>query len=144
MKTIVAVVVAICSLGAVAQQPWQKIQMPTAAEVAERWGAPPPEYGPEPYYGLNGAVNETVIERDLDRMKALGYQAVTVQAGYGMPFDYLSPQYFSFFRVFVGEAKKRSMRVWIVDDAGIPAALRVGSEIYSSPVEGRRCLFVFQ
>ena len=28
MKAIVAVVVAICSLGAVAQQPWQEIQMP--------------------------------------------------------------------------------------------------------------------
>jgi hypothetical protein len=56
----------------VAQQPWQKIQTPTAAEVAETWKAPPPEYGPEPYYRLNGAVNETVIARDLDQMKTLG------------------------------------------------------------------------
>ena len=126
MKAIVTVVVAICSLGAVAQQPWQKIQMPTAAEVAETWAAPPPEYGPEPYYGLNGAVNETVIARDLDRMKAFGYQAVTVQAGYDMPFAYLSPEYFSFFRVFVGEAKKRNMRVWIVDDAGYPSGFAGG------------------
>ena len=49
--------------------------MPTAAQVAQTWKAPPPEYGPEPYYGLNGAVDETVIRRDLDTMKALGYQA---------------------------------------------------------------------
>jgi hypothetical protein len=76
MKAIVTMLVAICSLRAVAQQPWQKIQMPTAAEVAQTWKTPPPE----PYYGLNGAVDETVIRRDLDRMKALGYQAVTVQA----------------------------------------------------------------
>jgi hypothetical protein len=126
MKAIVTVVVAICSLGAVAQQSWQKIQMPTAAEVAETWGAPPPEYGPEPYYGLNGAVNETVIARDLDRMKMLGYQAVTVQAGYDMPFAYLSPEYFTFFRAFVAEAKKRNMRVWIVDDAGYPSGFAGG------------------
>src|SRR5260370_12556123 len=101
MKAIVTVLVAICSLGAVGQQPSQKIQMPTAAEVAQTWKTPPPEYGPEPYYGLNGAVDETVIRRDLDTMKALGYQAVTVQAGYGMPLAYLSPESFQFFLTFV-------------------------------------------
>jgi hypothetical protein len=106
MKVFVAVLVAIFSLRAVAQQPWQKIQMPTASQVAEIWKTPPPEYGPEPYYGLNGAVDETVIRRDLDTMKTLGYQAVTVQAGYGMPFAYLSPEYFMFFRTFVEEGKK--------------------------------------
>src|ERR1700732_1292987 len=120
MKAIVTVLVAICPLGAVAQQPWQKIQMLTAAEVAETWKTPPPEYGPEPYYGLNGAVDETVIRRDLDTMKSFGYRAVTVQAGYGMPFAYLSPDYFKFFRTFVEEAKRRNMRVWIVDDSGYP------------------------
>jgi len=38
------------------KQPWQTIQMPTEAEVARTWKSPPSEYGPEPYYGLNGAV----------------------------------------------------------------------------------------
>ena len=100
--------------------------MPTAAQVEQTWKTPPPEYGPEPYYGLNGPVDETVIRRDLDTMKRLGYQAVTVQAGYGMPFAYLSPEYFNFFRTFVEEAKKRNMRVWIVDDAGYPSGFAGG------------------
>jgi hypothetical protein len=126
MKIAFAGVLAFVSTVAPAQQPWQKIQMPTAAQVAQRWTAPPPEYGPEPYYGLNGAVDETVIRRDLDTMKSLGYQAVTVQAGYGMPFAYLSPEYFKFFRAFVEEAKKRNMRVWIVDDAGYPSGFAGG------------------
>jgi hypothetical protein len=126
MKRLIAGIVAILSACATAQQPWQKIQMPTAAEVADRWATPPPEYGPEPYYGLNGAVDETVIRRDLDTMKSLGYQAVTVQAGYGMPFAYLSPDYFKFFRAFVEEAKRRNMRVWIVDDAGYPSGFAGG------------------
>ena len=108
MKTFVTGFVAICSIGALAQQPWQKIQMPSVAQVEQTWKTPPPEYGPEPYYGMNGPVDETVIRRDLDTMKSLGYQAVTVQAGYGMPFAYLSPEYFKFFRVFVEEAKKRN------------------------------------
>lgn len=109
-----------------AQQTWQSIQMPTAAAVAKRWVNPPSEYGPEPYYGLNGAVNEEVIRRDLDTMKRLGYRAVTVQYGRGAPFAYLSPEYFRFFRSFVDEAKKRDMRVWIVDDAGYPSGFAGG------------------
>src|SRR6185312_5266209 len=95
-KIFVAALVSFVSMSAMAQQPWQKIQMPTAASVQQAWVNPPSEYGPEPYYGLNGAVSQAVIERDLDTMKSLGYRAVTVQAGYGMPFAYLSPEYFKF------------------------------------------------
>ena len=123
---VVTAIVAFSSIGAMAQQPWQRIQMPTASQVANVWKMPPPEVGPEPYYGLNGAVDETVIRRDLDTMKGLGFRAVTVQAGYGMPFGYLSPEYFKFFRTFVEEAKRRGMRVWIVDDAGYPSGFAGG------------------
>ena len=126
MKVFVTLLVAISPLTSIAQQPWQKIQMPTAAQVEQTWKTPPPEYGPEPYYGLNGSVDETIIRRDLDTVKSLGYQAVTVQAGYGMPFAYLSPEYFQFFRTFVEEVKKRNMRVWIVDDAGYPSGFAGG------------------
>jgi hypothetical protein len=115
---------------AVAQPPpphaWQKLQMPAAPEVLARWKSPPPEYGPEPYYGLNGPVTLDVVRHDLDTMHRLGYQAVTVQYGYGAPFAYLSPAYFTFFRGLVDEAKKRKMRVWIVDDAGYPSGFAGG------------------
>jgi len=110
----------------VAQHPWQKIQMPTAAEVASVWVAPPAEYGPEPYYGLNGPVTVASVARDLDTMKSLGFHTVTVQAGRGMKQAYLSPEYFAFFKEFVAEAKKRDMRVWIVDDAGYPSGFSGG------------------
>jgi hypothetical protein len=126
MKILLTGLIAIVSASAAAQQPWQSIQMLTADEVAQIWKTPPPEYGPEPYYGLNGPVDETVIRRDLDAMKSPGYQAVTVQAGFGMPFAYLSPEYFKFFRTFVEEAKKHNMRVWIVDDAGYPSGFAGG------------------
>ena len=144
MKALTIGLSAIAMQSATAQQPWQKIQMPTAAQVAQTWKAPPPEYGPEPYYGLNGAVDETVIQRDLDTMKALGYQAVTVQAGYDMPFAYLSPEYFTFFRTFVEEAKKRNMRVWIVDDAGYPSGFAGGKFTELKPELRMQALVVAQ
>ena len=109
-----------------AQQPWQHLQMPSASEVLDIWKSPPPGYGPEPYYGLNGPVTEAVFEHDLDSMKSMGFRAVTVQYGYGSSFEYLSPEFFDFFRKFVAAAKRRGMRVWIVDDAGYPSGFAGG------------------
>src|SRR5580698_8238586 len=127
MKRWMTALAALCSVSAMAQQqPWQKMQMPTASQVASAWKTPPSEYGPEPYYGFGGAMNETVIRRDLDTLQSLGYRAVTVQAGADMPYPYLSDGYFKLFRTFVEEAKKRNMRVWIVDDAGYPSGFAGG------------------
>jgi hypothetical protein len=109
-----------------AQHPSQKIQMPTAAEVANVWVNPPSEYGPEPYYGMNGPVTIESLAHDLDVMKSLGFHAVTAQAGGGMPVTYLSPEYFAFFKQFALEAKKRDMKVWIVDDIGYPSGFAGG------------------
>ena len=39
-----------------AKFPFQKMQMPTTAEVQKVWVNPPSEYGPEPYFGMNGPV----------------------------------------------------------------------------------------
>ncbi len=108
------------------QRPWQQLQLPTAAEVLAQWKTPPPEYGPEPYYGMNGPVTIEVVRRDLDTMQRLGYTAATVQYGFGSPFAYLSPEYFAFFKQVVAEAKKRNMRLWIVDDAGYPSGFAGG------------------
>jgi hypothetical protein len=118
---------------ATSQQSWQRLQNLTAAEVAAQWKTPLPEYGPEPYYGLNGPVSIPQVERDLDTLRGLGFQAVTVQAGYDMPFAYLSPEYFAFFRNFVEEAKQRNMRVWIVDDAGYPSGFAGGKFTTEKP-----------
>jgi len=106
--------------------PWQKIQMPTAAEVKQAWKTPPPEYGPEPYFGLNGAVTIESLAHDLDTAKSLGFHAVTPQAGGGMTTPYLTPEYFAFFKQFAEEAKKRDMKIWIVDDIGYPGGFAGG------------------
>ena len=63
------------------QYQWQKMQMPTAAEVQRTWKAPPPEYGPEPYYGLNGLVDREVLARDLDTAVQLGFPCGDSAAG---------------------------------------------------------------
>jgi hypothetical protein len=129
---------------ATSQQPWQQLQNPTAAEVAAHWNSPPPEYGPEPYYGLNGPVSIPQVERDLDTLHSLGFQAVTVQAGFNMPLAYMSPEYLAFFRTFVLEAKQRNMRVWIVDDAGYPSGFAGGKFTSEKPELRMQALEVAQ
>jgi hypothetical protein len=114
-----------CGMGA-AQQPWQQLNNPSRAEVASTWKTPPAEYGPEPYYGLNGAITLDVVRRDLDTMKALGYRAVVMQYGFGSDRAYLSPEYMAFFREVVHEVSQREMRLWIVDDAGYPSGFAGG------------------
>jgi hypothetical protein len=131
---IVMIVLSAACISARAQEPWLTVQMPTASQVAKQWKTPPPEYGPEPAYGFNGNMDIAVMDRDLDRMKALGFQAVTVQAeGRGMTQPYLSDAYFKLFRVFVEEAKARNMRIWIVDDAGYPSGFAGGKFTQDAP-----------
>jgi hypothetical protein len=144
MHRLAELTLAFFAVGASAQQPWQHIQMPTAADVAKAWQSPPPEYGPEPYYGLNGPFDLATIQRDLAVMKSLGYQMVTVQFGYGSSYTYLSPEYFEIFRRFVEEAKKRDMRVWIVDDAGYPSGFAGGKFTELKPELRMQALSVTQ
>ena len=125
-----------------AQQPWEHIQMPTAAAVSKVWQSPPPEYGPEPYYGLNGPATLETVQHDLDTMKSLGFNAVTVQAGRGMLQTYLSPEYFAFFKQFVAEAEKRDLRVWIVDDIGYPSGFAGGKFTSEKPELRMRALSI--
>ncbi len=136
----------LCSIGLAAggQQPWQQLQRVDVRHVSGTWKDPAPEYGPEPYYGLGGAVTLEVVGRDLDTLHQLGFRAVTVQAGRNLPFDYLSPEYFAFFKSFVQEAKKRGMRVWIVDDAGYPSGFAGGRFTSTAPELRMQALVVAQ
>ncbi|HEU0096886.1 MAG TPA: hypothetical protein VFQ52_10575, partial [Rhizomicrobium sp.] len=116
-----------------ADRPWQALQMTTAGAVQAAWNNPPSEYGPEPYYGMGGPITIEVLRRDLDTMKAAGFRAVTVQYGAGGGFDYMSPQHLAIFKQFVAEAKKRDMRIWIVDDAGYPSGFAGGKFTQEHP-----------
>lgn len=109
-----------------AQQPWQQFSDKSSKDIKKEFKAPPAEYGMILWWGWDGPVNDTVIRRDLDRIKAQGFSGVMIEAGYGMTAKYLSPEWFELVRTGVQEAKKRGMTVWIEDEGKYPSGFAGG------------------
>ena len=105
---------------------WRNLNDPTSAQVAAGFPSPPPEYGMALWWGWDGPVTEEVIIRDLDDIKALGFPAVLIEAGYEMKAPYLSDGWFENVRVAVEQAARRGMRVWIEDEGKYPSGFAGG------------------
>jgi len=111
---------------AAAEHPWQELNDPSAAEVAANFTNPPPEYGLTIWWDWDGVITEEVINRDLDAFQAKGIRVVTIEAGYGMSAPYLSPGWFETIQLAVEQAKRRGMRVWLVDEGKYPSGFAGG------------------
>lgn len=128
MRTVCGTVLPALFLSATlaAERPWREITVPSVAEVAADFPAPPPESGMVLWWGWDGPVTEEVIIRDLDAIKALGFPSVMLEAGYGMSAPYLSPGWFELVRLAVHHARRRGMRVWIEDEGKYPSGFAGG------------------
>lgn len=94
--------------------------------LAAGFSLPPAGDGPTVTWGWQGAVDSTVINRDLDRLRRLGFRMVTIEGGYRLPHPYLSDGYFELIRYAVQAAKKRGMRVWLIDEGKYPSGFAGG------------------
>jgi hypothetical protein len=121
---IIGLIITVVSLNG--QQPWQQINYPGTKEIAANFKTPPPQYGMILWWGWDGPMTDTVIKRDLDRIKAMGFRGVMIEAGYGMTAKYLSPEWFALVKIAIGEAKKRDMIVWIEDEGKYPSGFAGG------------------
>ena len=101
-------------------------QLITVRRLAHHFSRPPAEYGPTVTWGWQGPVDTVVINRDLDRLERLGFRMVTIEGGYRLPHPYLSDGYFRLIRYAVYAAKKRGMRVWIIDEGKYPSGFAGG------------------
>jgi hypothetical protein len=125
-KILLSALILLTAVSIYAQGAWQKISDPGLKKIATDFKSPPAEYGMILWWGWDGAVNDTVIRRDLDRIKAMGFRGVMLEAGYGMTAKYLSPEWFALVKVAVEEAKKRGMIVWIEDEGKYPSGFAGG------------------
>lgn len=99
-----------------AHQNWQKITNPTKAQLEANFKEYPVEYAHAVTWGWDGPVSRESIIKDRDAILGQGLRVVTIEAGYKMVNPYLSSGWFETVKVAVEEAKKRNMRVWIIDE----------------------------
>jgi hypothetical protein len=78
------------------------------------------------WWGWNGAVTEEVIIRDLDTFRSKGIRMVTLEAGYGMKEPYLSAGWFELVKIAIEQARRRGMKVWLVDEGKYPSGFAGG------------------
>lgn len=101
-----------------AAQPWQEIALPTVAEAAAAFPAPPKEYGAI-HWATGFPQTKERIVADIQNVAANGGTVYMINAG-GRTVKFLSPEYFELVKVAVDELKKRGMKMWIDGDHGYP------------------------
>lgn len=109
-----------------AQEFWQKISNPTMEEMASKFKDYPSVYSQTVTWGWDGNITREKIAANLDIFKNHGLFTVSIEAGYGMPFEYLSEGWFESVKIAVEEAKKRDMHVWIIDEGKYPSGFAGG------------------
>jgi len=111
---------------AAAAQDWREITLPTVAEAAAAFPAPPPEYGSIHWAIWGGQQTKEHILAQLDQLHANGASVIMLNASHGLQPKYLSPEYMELVKLLVTECKKRGMKVWLEDEGGYPSGFAAG------------------
>ena len=105
---------------------WQGIHETPLSCLEQQFAEPPVEFANHVIWGWEGKMDKKTICNDLDSIKKKGFRAVIFEAGYKLPFKYLSEEWFKAIRTGVLEAKKRGMKVWIIDEGKYPSGFAGG------------------
>lgn len=104
----------------------QSIQKVPLVQLEQRFSTPPVEFASHVIWGWEGKMDIHTIRKDLDSIKSKGFRSVIFEAGYKLPFKYLSDEWFKAIRTGVLEAKKRGLKVWIIDEGKYPSGFAGG------------------
>ncbi len=105
---------------------WEGIHHTSLTEAQANFTAPPAEFASHVIWGWEGPMDIKTIRHDLDSIKTKGFRSVIFEAGYRLPYEYLSEDWFKAIRTAVKEAKKRDLKVWIIDEGKYPSGFAGG------------------
>ncbi|MDR1672603.1 MAG: hypothetical protein LBS09_03955 [Bacteroidales bacterium] len=105
---------------------WEGIFQTPLATAQKNFATPPAEFASHVIWGWDGNVDLKVIRADLDTFYNRGFRAIIIEAGNNMPSEYLSDDWFKRVATAVQEAKKRGMKVWIIDEGKFPSGFAGG------------------
>lgn len=87
---------------------------------------PPARWCNHVIYGM-GALTKDIVRRDFDSICARGFKSVMLEPGYHMPYAYLSEGYFDMVADVVREARRRGLKVWMIDEGKYPSGFAGGN-----------------
>jgi hypothetical protein len=110
-----------------AVQAWREITVPTVAQAAAAFPAPPREYGAIHWAIWGGPQTREGILAQIEQLHANGAYVIMLNASRGLQPKYFSAEYMGLVRFLVDECKKRGMKVWLEDDGGYPSGFAGGA-----------------
>lgn len=69
---------------------WQGIHETPLSRLEQQFADPPVEFANHVIWGWEGKMDKKTICNDLDSIKKKGFRAIIFEAGYKLPFKYLS------------------------------------------------------
>jgi len=105
---------------------WEDAHQVSLSEAEKQFGLPPVEFASHVIWGWEGPMDKQTIRKDLDSIKSKGFRSVIFEAGYKLPYEYLSDKWFKGIRTGVREAKKRGLKVWLIDEGKYPSGFAGG------------------
>lgn len=114
------------AFGASDLQPWQEITVPTVAQAAAGFPAPPAPYRVIHWSFWGGQMTRERIQADVERLAANGVGVYMLNNSRGLRPPYFSPEYLDLVKYAVEECKAHGIKVWIEDDAGYPSGFAGG------------------
>lgn len=112
---------------------WEGIHHLTVQEAQANFQRTPDEFASHVIWGWEGPMDLATIQHDLDSIKAKGFRSVIFEAGYKLPYEYLSDEWFEGIRTGVMEAKKRGLKVWLIDEGKYPSGFAGGKFSQEKP-----------
>lgn len=107
-------------------QSWKGIHDMPLSEAEANFERTPDDFASHVIWGWEGPMDIGTMQHDLDSIKAKGFRSVIFEAGYHLPYEYLSEDWFKAIRTGVMEAKKRGLKVWIIDEGKYPSGFAGG------------------
>lgn len=105
---------------------WSDAAQYDVARAKAGFANPPSEFASHVIWGWEGPMNLETICHDLDSIKTKGFRSVIFEAGYRLPYEYLSQDWFLAIRSAVEQAAKRGLKVWIIDEGKYPSGFAGG------------------
>ena len=104
-----------------------RLTNPTVAELSERFAdGQQSDYGPAEALFWNEQLSEPLIRETLEELAAEHIREFFFYPTFGLDVEYLSDDYFRFYRFALAEAKRLGMKMWLYDEYSWPTGFAGG------------------